>query len=118
MVSIRHEADDPGAWGREHVQGLASLITRDAVRQLFEARGFDDVGDGVPRVDGLTEDEYFERLNQAQKDQDVLAEWPTEIPTYGTSVPAAWDGDVPWPADLKDRAATALRRLMERIGPE
>ncbi|HTH04598.1 MAG TPA: hypothetical protein VL916_01960, partial [Ilumatobacteraceae bacterium] len=70
------------------------LITREAVRQLFEARGFDDVGDGIPRVDGLTQDEYAARLNQAQKDQDVVAEWPTEIPTYGTSVPAEWDGDV------------------------
>ena len=70
------------------------LITREAVRQLFAMRGFDDVGDGVPRIDGLDEDEYFERLNQAQKDQDVYTEWPTEIPTYGTSVPAAWDGDV------------------------
>ena len=70
------------------------LITREAVRQLFEARGFDEVGDGVPRVDGLTQDEYAQRLNQAQKDQDVVAEWPTEIPTYGTSVPAKWDGDV------------------------
>jgi hypothetical protein len=28
---------------------------------------------------------------------------------------AAWDGDAPWPGELKQRAAAALRRLLERL---
>jgi SNF2 family DNA or RNA helicase len=28
---------------------------------------------------------------------------------------AAWDGDVPWPPELRDRAAAALRRLLQRF---
>jgi len=65
-------------------------ITREAVRQFFasgRATG------NPPRIDGMTELEYFHALDSAQRAQDVVTPGTGEgVPTYGTSVPAAVDG--------------------------
>ncbi|HVI38043.1 MAG TPA: hypothetical protein VM684_17540, partial [Gaiellales bacterium] len=66
-------------------------ITREAVRQFFASGRA--TGD-PPRIDGMTELQYFHALDAAQRDQDVVTPGTGEgVPTYGTSVPAAWDGD-------------------------
>lgn len=66
-------------------------ITREAVRQFFASGRA--TGD-PPRIDGMTELEYFHALDSAQRAQDVVTPGTGDgIPTYGTSVPAAWDGD-------------------------
>jgi hypothetical protein len=65
-------------------------ITREAVRQFFASGRADADG----RIDGMNEMEYFHALDNAQRNQDVVTPGTGEgVPTYGTSVPAAWDGD-------------------------
>ena len=61
-------------------------ITREAVRQFFQSGRADAEG----KIDGMTEMEYFHALDRAQEDQDTSV---GPAPSYGTSVPAAWDGD-------------------------
>jgi hypothetical protein len=64
-------------------------ITREAVRLFFAHRAGPD-----GKIDGMTEVEYFHALDQAQRAQDVVTPGRGEgVPTYGTSVPAKYDGD-------------------------
>jgi hypothetical protein len=70
-------------------------ITREAVHELFASGRAVEGEDGVVRINGMDEATYFQRLDQAQQDQDISIPLGEEgIPTYGTAVPAAWDGDV------------------------
>jgi hypothetical protein len=66
-------------------------ITREAVRQFFASGR---ASGNPPRIDGMTEVDYYHALDSAQRSQDVVTPGTGEgVPTYGTSVPAAVDGD-------------------------
>jgi hypothetical protein len=87
-------------------------ITREAVRQFFASgRG----AGNPPRIDGMTELEYFHALDGAQDAQDVAVHVPgmhgEGIPTYGTSVPAAVDGAAQRQHGMADPAHTGQENL-------
>jgi hypothetical protein len=64
-------------------------------------------------INGVDEQTYYQRLDQAQEDQDVsVSVGGVELPTYGTAVPAAWDGDVQREHAMADPDRTGEENLV------